>query len=75
MRAFAFRIELNGLVAVDRLQNAHPGELHRSAILCGLGDAGAASLLMERFDSAVYLRQSPAQLCFPDPLSQFVQFG
>jgi hypothetical protein len=39
MRAFAFRIEFLGLVPVDRLHHAHPGELHWTAILCRFSDA------------------------------------
>ena len=36
MRAFAFRVELDRLVTVDRLHHAYPGKDHRPVIFCGL---------------------------------------
>jgi hypothetical protein len=39
MWAFLFRVEFHKLVPIDRLHHAHPGELQRTTIFGGLGNA------------------------------------
>jgi hypothetical protein len=72
MRPFALRIELDRLMSVDRLHHADPGELHRAAILRGLGDAMRGALNLVCSDCGISFA-SDAIACFS--LNTFLLFN